>query len=83
MKCTGCKKDEEGNIIEVYAEYDPDTKTGMPGSSRKVKGTLHWVSCAHCLKAEVRLYDRLWKVETHVTKWLPSAKPRNAMHWKP
>ena len=48
---------------EVYAEYDPDTKTGMPGSSRKVKGTLHWVSCAHCLKAEVRLYDRLWKVE--------------------
>ena len=63
VKCTGCKKDEEGNIIEVYAEYDPDTKTGMPGSSRKVKGTLHWVSCAHCLKAEVRLYDRLWKVE--------------------
>ena len=46
-----------------HAEYDPDTKTGMPGSSRKVKGTLHWVSCDHCLKAEVRLYDRLWKVE--------------------
>jgi glutaminyl-tRNA synthetase len=63
VKCTGCKKDDEGNIVEVYAEYDPDTKTGMPGSNRKVKGTLHWVSCAHCIKAEVRLYDRLWKVE--------------------
>ena len=55
--------DDEGNVVEVYAEYDPDTKTGMPGSNRKVKGTLHWVSCAHCIKAEVRLYDRLWKVE--------------------
>ena len=63
VKCTGCEKDENGNITTVYAEYDPDTKTGMPGSSRKVKGTLHWVSCNHCLKAEVRLYDRLWKVE--------------------
>lgn len=63
VKCTGCKKDEEGNIIEVYAEYDPETRSGMPGANRKVKGTLHWVSCAHCLKAEVRLYDRLWKVE--------------------
>ena len=63
VKCTGCEKDENGNITTVYAEYDPDTKTGMPGSNRKVKGTLHWVSAAHCLKAEVRLYDRLWKVE--------------------
>ena len=63
VKCTGCEKDAEGNITTVYAEYDPDTKTGMPGSNRKVKGTLHWVSAAHCLKAEVRLYDRLWKVE--------------------
>ena len=63
VKCTGCKKDDEGNVIEVYAEYDPDTRSGMPGANRKVKGTLHWVSCAHCLKAEVRLYDRLWKAE--------------------
>ena len=63
VKCTGCDKNENGNVTTVYAEYDPDTKTGMPGSSRKVKGTLHWVSCDHCLKAEVRLYDRLWKVE--------------------
>lgn len=63
VKCTGCKKDEEGNIVEVYCEYDPNTKSGMPDSNRKVKGTLHWVSCAHCLPAEVRLYDRLWEVE--------------------
>ena len=47
----------------MYAEYDPNTKSGMPEANRKVKGTLHWVSCNHCLKAEVRLYDRLWKVE--------------------
>ena len=63
VKCTGCEKDENGNITTVYAEYDPETKTGLPGSNRKVKGTLHWVSCDHCIKAEVRLYDRLWKVE--------------------
>ena len=63
VKCTGCKKDENGEIVEVYAEYDPDTKSGMPGANRKVKGTIHWVSCDHCLEAEVRMYDRLWKVE--------------------
>ena len=63
VKCTGCEKDENGKVTTVYAEYDPETKTGMPGSNRKVKGTIHWVSCDHCLKAEVRLYDRLWKVE--------------------
>ena len=63
VKCTGCKKDENGEITEIYCEYDPNTKSGMPDSNRKVKGTLHWLSCAHCLPAEVRLYDRLWKVE--------------------
>jgi glutaminyl-tRNA synthetase len=63
VKCTGCEKDENGVVTTVYAEYDPETKTGMPGSNRKVKGTIHWVSCNHCIKAEVRLYDRLWKVE--------------------
>ena len=57
------KKDENGNVIEVYCEYDPESKSGMPGSDRKVKGTLHWLSCAHCLPAEVRLYDRLFSVE--------------------
>ena len=63
VKCTGCKKNDAGEITEVYCEYDPDTKSGLPGANRKVKGTIHWVSCAHCLEAEVRLYDRLWKVE--------------------
>ena len=63
VKCTGCKKDENGEITEVYCEYDPNTRSGLPDANRKVKGTLHWVSRAHCQKAEVRLYDRLWKVE--------------------
>ena len=63
VKCTGCKKDENGQITEIYCEYDPETLSGMPGASRRVKGTLHWVSCNHCLPAEVRLYDRLFTVE--------------------
>ncbi len=63
VKCTGCKKDENGDVVEVYAEYDPETKSGMPGANRKVKGTIHWVSCVRCIEAEVRMYDRLWKVE--------------------
>ena len=63
VKCTGCKKDENGEVVEVYADYDPDTKSGLPGANRKVKGTIHWVSCDRCLEAEVRMYDRLWKVE--------------------
>ncbi|MBR5085287.1 MAG: glutamine--tRNA ligase, partial [Prevotella sp.] len=44
VKCTGCKKDDAGNIVEIYAEYDPESKSGMEGANRKVKGTLHWVS---------------------------------------
>jgi glutaminyl-tRNA synthetase len=71
VKCTGCKKDAEGNIEEIYAEYDPQTKSHMPEANRKVKGTLHWVSAAHCLEAEVRLYDRLFSVEN------PSADERD------
>ena len=63
VKCTGCKKDENGNITEIYAEYDPATRSGMPESDRKVKGTLHWVSVEHSIPAEVRLYDRLFMVE--------------------
>lgn len=63
--CTACKKDENGNILEIYAEYDPLSKSGSgtPESNRKVKGTLHWVSEEHSLPAEVRLYDRLFSVE--------------------
>ena len=60
IKCTGCKKNEEGDVVEVYAEYDPLTKSGMPDSKRKVKGTIHWVSVEHAIPAEVRLYDRLF-----------------------
>ena len=63
VKCTGCTKNTEGNIIEIQAEYDADSKSGMQGADRKVKGTLHWVSADHCLKAEVREYDRLFNVE--------------------
>lgn len=63
VRCTGCKKDEEGNVVEVYAEYDPLTLSGMPESNRKVKGTIHWVSTQHSLPAEVRLYDRLFTDE--------------------
>ncbi|MBP1677040.1 MAG: glutaminyl-tRNA synthetase [Bacteroidetes bacterium] len=71
VKCTGCLKDDEGNITEVYCEYDPLTKSGLPDANRKVKGTLHWVSATHALKAEVRLYDRLFSVEN------PSADERD------
>ena len=62
VKCTGCTKDAEGNIIEIQAEYDPTSKSGMEGANRKVKGTLHWVSADHCHKAQVRIYDRLFTV---------------------
>ena len=61
--CTGCKKDAQGNVEEVYCEYIPNTKTGESDCNRRAKGTIHWVSAAHAIKAEVRLYDRLWKVE--------------------
>lgn len=63
IKCTGIKKNEAGEIEEIYAEYDPESKTGLPGASRKVKGTLHWVSAEHNVPAEVRLYNRLFTVE--------------------
>ena len=71
VKCTGVKKDAEGNIEEIYCEYDPMTKSGMPDANRKVKGTLHWLSVAHSIPAEVRLYDRLFSVEN------PSADERD------
>lgn len=71
VMCTGCKKNENGEIEEIYAEYDPTSKSGMEGANRKVKGTLHWLSTAHCLPAEVRLYDRLFNVEN------PSADERD------
>ena len=63
VKCTGCTKDADGNVIEIQAEYDPICKSGLEGANRKVKGTLHWVSADHCKKAQVRVYDRLFTVE--------------------
>jgi glutaminyl-tRNA synthetase len=63
IQCTEAIKDAEGNITEIHCTYDPETLSGMPGASRKVKGTLHWVSAAHAYDAEVRIYDRLFDVE--------------------
>lgn len=71
VKCTGCTKDENGNVIEIQAEYDPESKSGREGANRKVKGTLHWVSADHCKKATVRIYDRLFNIEN------PSADERD------
>ena len=69
IKCTGVKKDADGNITEIECTYDPESRSGMPGANRKVKGTLHWVSAEHAVDAEVRLYDRLFNVEN------PAAEP--------
>jgi glutaminyl-tRNA synthetase len=63
IKCVGVEKDPAGEVVELHCTYDPDTRSGAAGSSRKVKGTIHWVSAAHAVKAEVRLYDRLFTVE--------------------
>ena len=61
VTATGCKKDENGNVVEVYAEYDPDSRGGDPADGRKVKGaTIHWVDAATSVNAEVRLYDNLF-----------------------
>ncbi len=63
IKCTGFKKADDGSIVEIYAEYDPDTKSGHDTSGKKVKGTLGWVSAKHNINAEIRLYDRLFLTE--------------------
>ena len=64
IKCESVVKDpDNGRITEVHCTYDPETKSGMPQSNRKVKGTLHWVSLRHAVKAEIRVYDRLFIVE--------------------
>ena len=60
VKCTGCVKDENGNVIEVLAEYDPDSKGGNTADGRKVKSTIHWVDAATAVDAEVRLYSNLF-----------------------
>ena len=62
IKCHDIIKDAEGKVVEIHCEFDPDSRSGLPGASRKVKGTIHWVSVEHGVKAEVRLYDRLFNV---------------------
>ena len=63
VTCTGFNKDENGNITEVLCEYLPESKSGGDKTGLVVKGTIHWISVAHAAKAEIRLYDRLFKVE--------------------
>lgn len=63
IKCEDVVKDADGNITEIRCTYDPESRSGMPGAARKVKGTLHWVSAEHAVDATVRLYDRLFNVE--------------------
>jgi glutaminyl-tRNA synthetase len=63
IKCVDVLKDEKGEIVELHCTYDPETKGGYAPDSRKVRGTLHWVSAGHALNAEVRLYDRLFTKE--------------------
>ncbi len=62
IQCNEVIQDADGNVTELHCSYDPDTMSGQPGASRKVKGTIHWVSAEHGIKAEVRLYDRLFNV---------------------
>ena len=63
IRCTGAQKDAAGNVTVVHCTYDPDTRSGTPGAdARKVKGNIHWLSAAHAVPAEVRIYDRLFRV---------------------
>jgi glutaminyl-tRNA synthetase len=66
ITCTGVTKDSDGQIVELQCTYDPATRGGDAPDGRRVKATLHWVSAAHAADAEVRLYDRLFKVEDPV-----------------
>jgi glutaminyl-tRNA synthetase len=68
IKCTGVEKDAEGNITNILCTYDPDSKSGMPGADRKVKGTLHWVSAKHAVPVEARLYNNLFLDEEATTE---------------
>ncbi|MEI6764543.1 MAG: glutamine--tRNA ligase/YqeY domain fusion protein [Bacteroidota bacterium] len=63
VRCTDVIKDAEGNITEVHCTYDPDSRTGLPGSNRKVKGTIHWVSARHAVESETRIYEQLFAKE--------------------
>jgi glutaminyl-tRNA synthetase len=62
IRCTGVVKDDSGQVTELHCAFDPETRSGLPGAERKVKGTIHWVSAEHGEPAEIRLYDRLFTV---------------------
>jgi glutaminyl-tRNA synthetase len=63
VECTGFEKDEKGNVSLIRARYIPESKSGQDVSGLQVKGVIHWVSASHALPAEIRLYERLFKVE--------------------
>jgi glutaminyl-tRNA synthetase len=80
VTCTGVKKDDDGNVVELTCTYDPATRGGDAPDGRKVKGTLHWVSAEHALDAEVRVYDHLFTKENPLEaedgkSWLDNASP--------
>jgi len=81
IKCTEVVKDDQGNVVEVHCTYDPETRGGNAPDGRKVQGTLHWVSEEHSLKAEVRLYDRLFTAERpdreDADEWLTLLNPES------
>jgi glutaminyl-tRNA synthetase len=82
VTATGCEKDENGNITVVHCEYAPDSRGGDSADKRKVKGTIHFVSAAHALDAEIRLYDRLFTVpnpsdETGVESFIENVNPES------
>jgi len=79
IKCEEVVKNENGEIIELRCTYDPATKSGSGTSDKKVKGVIHWVSAKHCFEAEVRLYDRLFKVENpgELDNWLETINPNS------
>ncbi|WP_298273079.1 glutamine--tRNA ligase/YqeY domain fusion protein [Geobacter sp.] len=76
VKCTGVAKDDAGTVTEIRCSYDPETRSGLPGAERKVKGVIHWVSARHAVTAEVRLYDRLFTVPNPAgDDWKSSINP--------
>jgi glutaminyl-tRNA synthetase len=80
VKCTDIVKDADGNVTELHGTLDPETRHGLPGADRKVKGTIHWVSAKHAVATEVRLYDRQFSVpapdnEEDGKTWLDHINP--------
>jgi glutaminyl-tRNA synthetase len=78
VRCTSVVKDASGAVVEVRCTYDPESRGGNPADGRKVKSTIHWVSAAHAIPAELRLYDRLFDVEDPSgDDWLAHLNPHS------